>query len=69
MRPSLMGESQLQKVAVLVVISDDVASSLGADGGGPTTRESRGGETARPVEKRQLANDVWRHYNNVNAYS
>ena len=48
-----MGEAQLQKAAVLVVISDDVASSLGEDGGGPTTKESRGCETARSQEKRQ----------------
>ena len=52
MRPSLMGEAQLQKAAVLVVISDDVASSLGEDGGGPTTRESRGGETEAVKQRR-----------------
>ena len=27
---------------------DDVGRSLGADGGGPTTKDSRGDETARP---------------------
>ena len=34
---------------------DDVGRSLGADGGRPTTQKSRGGETARPQEKRQTA--------------